>query len=73
MDQDIRLAKKTIDEKKMNWVHAQDLNNTISNTFGVFKLPSFILIDTEGNIVFRGIGLEDKKLLEMKLKGLLKR
>jgi thiol-disulfide isomerase/thioredoxin len=61
IDEDKQTMKSSIKENEMNWVHIWDYDNDLSNQFGVFSIPTFILIDKQGRIVFRGYGLEDKE------------
>lgn len=71
IDEDKAKMKTTIKDRKMNWYHLWDNDNELSNIYSVFKIPTFLLIDQNGIIVFRGLGLEDKekvvKFLEEKL------
>lgn len=64
IDNELSVLKNTIVKHKMNWVQFHDKDSDISNMFGVFKIPSFILLNTKGDIIFRGTGLDDKKELE---------
>lgn len=68
IDEKIQEMNKTIAERKIDWVQIFDNNDIMSNTFGVVKIPLFILLNKQGKIIFRGTGLEDKEKLSVLLK-----
>jgi thioredoxin-related protein len=55
----------------MNWAQIFDINNDMSNKFGVLNLPTFILVDKQGKIIFRGIGAEDLDKVSLMLNDLI--
>jgi thiol-disulfide isomerase/thioredoxin len=67
LDRDLRDLKKTVAAQKMTWPQIQDVEDDMSNKFGAFKIPAFVLIDNKGVIIFRGTGLEDKERLNAQL------
>ncbi|MCC6447639.1 MAG: redoxin domain-containing protein [Chitinophagaceae bacterium] len=71
-DPNISILKKTISAKQMNWVHLFDSDNSIFGKFGVYKIPAFFLIDPNGIIIFRGVGLNDKQKVSDLLERLMK-
>jgi thiol-disulfide isomerase/thioredoxin len=71
LDRDLRDLKKTVAAQKMTWPQIQDVEDDMSNKFGAFKIPAFVLIDNKGVIIFRGTGLEDKERLNAQLKKLI--
>ena len=72
LDRNLITLKKTCISKKMDWSQIQDLDNSIQNKYGVFKIPTLILIDKAGKIILKSTGLEDNNSLEIKLNSLLK-
>jgi thioredoxin-related protein len=68
---EIQAMRKTIINKKMNWAQIFDINNDMSNKFGVLNLPTFILVDKQGKIIFRGIGAEDLDKVSLMLNDLI--
>jgi thiol-disulfide isomerase/thioredoxin len=72
LDRDLRDLKKTVAAQKMTWPQIQDVEDDMSNKFGAFKIPAFVLIDNKGAIIFRGTGLEDKERLNAQLKKLVR-
>lgn len=45
-----------IDKNRMNWTHTRDGNNKIQRLFQVNAFPTYILVDHEGVIQYRGMG-----------------
>lgn len=48
--------REFIAKNKMNWMHARDGNNKITRLFQVNIFPSYILVDHDGVIQYRGKG-----------------
>jgi thiol-disulfide isomerase/thioredoxin len=72
IDQDRHALIKAVSENAMSWNQVHDLDNEISFKFGVLKIPTFILIDPAGQIIYRGTGLQDKGILAARLSKLLR-
>jgi len=66
-DHDAAKFRKAVTANKMNWLHCFDKNRDIGRLFGEDALPTFILIDKDGRIIYRhtGIGDEDGIRKEM--------
>lgn len=67
IDEDKEKWKKAIKTDALNWVNVIDggaLNNDVAIEYGVFVIPSNLLIDPDGKILEKNISLE---LLETKL------
>lgn len=55
------------DSKGVNYEVVLDADGTVAQSYGVRGIPASALIDTEGNIVFQGVGLPS----EQKIQGIL--
>lgn len=65
-DRDLDLFKKEIERSKMNWMHIFDDENKISGLYGVHAIPVSILINKDGVIIYRclGLGKDDEKQID---------
>jgi thiol-disulfide isomerase/thioredoxin len=70
-DSQIEEMRKTIVIKKINWTQIFDINGDMFNKFAVGPIPTFILVDKEGKIIFRGVGSDDQEKLSTMLEGLI--
>jgi tetratricopeptide (TPR) repeat protein len=59
-----------IDQNKLNWKHVRDKNNKLKSDFQIYNFPTYILIDHEGLIRYRGS--ETSSQIEKELKKALK-
>lgn len=64
LDENIKTATKFALDMKMSWRNIFDDDYDMSNKFGVLSLPTFILLNKEGDIIFRGIGLDEEEKME---------
>lgn len=69
-DSQIEEMRKTIVNKKINWTQIFDINGEMFNKFAVGPIPTFILVDKEGKIIFRGVGSDDQEQLLKMLESL---
>jgi len=54
----------------MDWTHACEISNdstNMANKFAVSSFPTTFIIDSLGNVVFRGTGSNDTAKLKKKL------
>jgi thiol-disulfide isomerase/thioredoxin len=70
-DAQIQEMRKTIINKNINWNQIFDSNHDIFNKFAIGPIPTFILVDREGKIVFRGVGSDDQFKLSKMLDSLI--
>ncbi|MGO4288758.1 TlpA family protein disulfide reductase [Chitinophaga sp. RAB17] len=63
-DHDAAKFKNAVKINTMNWLHCFDKDNDIGRVFGEQALPTFILIDKEGTIVYRRSGVGDETEME---------
>ena len=57
--------QNTISNKNINWINIWDEDDTITHLFGVAAIPTTILINKEGLIVYRCTGLTDENEKEI--------
>lgn len=55
-------VEKYLKENQFTYPFYIDLDNSVNNSFGVAQLPTSIVIDRDGNIVFRGHPADEEKL-----------
>ncbi|HEX5155500.1 MAG TPA: TlpA disulfide reductase family protein [Parafilimonas sp.] len=69
-DVDLTTLTNTISHKNINWINIWDEDDTITHLFGVTAIPTTILINEEGIIVYRCTGLtpDSEKEIESILK-----
>lgn len=48
--------RECIERNKMNWTHTRDINGKLQRLFQISFFPSYVLIDHEGIIQYRGKG-----------------
>lgn len=69
-DSDIQKWKGAIQEDGMKWMNLTDLNgwaNTYLTKNGVKSLPTYILVDPEGRIVFKETSFEEMRMKTTKI------
>ena len=54
ISQDINFnqLKTTVKDKAMNWLHYYDKDKRIGNSYGIKSLPTMILLDKDGRLVY---------------------
>ncbi len=65
--------QNTVTNKKIKWRNIWDENDAITNLFGVTAIPTTILINKEGIIIYRGTGItaeNEEEILEVLNKNL---
>lgn len=65
-DHSIKNLKKGIADHKMDWIHIYDEMRDIQEYFGVTSLPTLILIDNKGEIIWKSAGFSQNKLKEIR-------
>lgn len=61
IDRDSTEFLNSIKENEMNWTHVFDKNNLILNKLDIKAIPTLILIDRKGKILYKGTGDSDFK------------
>jgi len=67
-DMDIAKLKEAIVKNTINWIHIFDEGNKIESLFGIITIPTTILINREGVIIYNSGEKEDKEELIRLLK-----
>ena len=71
-DLDLKTLKKAVVAYKMNWIHVYDEGEILASKYSVANYPTYILMDSKGNILFRSSGGNDKlkmgEVIEEKLR-----
>lgn len=55
-DRDESTLRKYVDEHEMNWLHVWAGRGDLVKAFGVNSYPTYVLVDPEGVVLFRGTG-----------------
>ena len=69
VDQDEAAWLQAVEEDQLPWTHVRDTENTVSEDYMIYYIPSNFLFDQDGNMVAKGLRGED---LAAKLAELLK-
>ena len=69
VDQDEAAWLQAVEEDQLPWTHVRDTENTVSEDYMIYYIPSNFLFDQDGNMVAKGLRGEE---LAAKLAALLK-
>lgn len=62
MDRNMSDCAKIISDKDMNWIQVFDQGRKISNSYGIKALPTTVVIDDKGIIIYRKEGIDTSNL-----------
>lgn len=60
-DRDSTIFAETIQDLKFNWTHFLDVKKEMSRLFNIEAIPTLVLIDPRGKIIYRNSGTMDKQ------------
>jgi len=58
-DHNLSKLRQVVNQRKMNWLHFFDNETEISRLYGINAFPTYILLDGQGNIIYKSDYVKD--------------